>query len=424
MQETRAARKLRQAVAKVSRQAADHDVVIDSRTVPGSSQRVRDRHDGCVGKRPQVELRQSRIAGHYCTAGLFDDVGHDGSKPDLVANALLPVNRDSFARQRLTGPLRLEHGCGQRMQAVPQLVTDPALCEVAIPKLQAAGFELTHQLFAFLLVGICHVAVIVSVPETQVRARCQDVVVARALLHWRHQVGSLDSAGGRVLAANQIDWARVGVPQEDGYDTEITEQLALERYGWTKKWPGGEPTWLHGGVQIIEPACGDELREPASATHPNLKVAENILSGGYPAMYRQCRQLLQKLYIYELDNVPIEAGGVGVSCGPMGDHVSFEISVTVNGGIGIIEGVVHELAHNKMKAHGISFHHWERLVMKRARVRSEAIRSGDGPNLYGSSVRKGYPPANGRVPLGALQLSLRHAYAPAHAGRKRRHRTT
>ena len=72
-------------------------------------------------------------------------------------------------------------------------------------------------------------------------------------------------------------------------------------------------------------------------------------------------------------------------------------------GVGIVEGVVHELAHNKMKTHGISFHHWERLLTNEAPT-PEAIQSGVGEHLYASSVRKDL-----RRPMGAC-LSAHYSY--------------
>jgi len=202
-----------------------------------------------------------------------------------------------------------------------------------------------------------------------------------------------------------IDWTRVGVPQEDGYDTEVTKQLALERYGWEKKWPEkGDLTWLDGKVLLVEPTDHVSVRHtPAKADHPHIALAEQFLRQSWPEMFVQCQELLQSLHIYILDGARIQPMGFGCSCGPKGDRVSFEIMVTINGALGILEGVVHELAHNKMKDHGISLYHWERLLTTPHATEVE-IELGRGPNVYLSPFRK-----DKLRPMGAC-LSAHYSY--------------
>ena len=201
----------------------------------------------------------------------------------------------------------------------------------------------------------------------------------------------------------EIDWARVAEPQSDGYDTMITQLLAKERYGWEKKWPQSGATWLDRAVLLESSPAPGENRIPASVDHPNLSAAEQFLREGYPVMYEQCRQLVQRVEVSLLADLPVSPLGSGVSCGPLGDLVSFEMSATINGGVGLLEGIVHELAHNKMKTHGISFQHWERL-MTNPPATEEVIEAGVGPNLYVSPVRKDV-----LRPLGAC-ISAHYSY--------------
>lgn len=189
--------------------------------------------------------------------------------------------------------------------------------------------------------------------------------------------------------ADRIDWGRVAQPQADGYDTEVAKRLGKERYGWIKRWPAaGVRTWLHGGVELMVPPWDKEvlIGNPV-VEHPNLEVAERILREAWPTLWSQCRELIQVLHLTLADDMGTSELGTGCKCGPMGDRVSFEFQVTVNFGVGLLEAVVHELAHNKMKTHGISLYHWERLLTNPIPT-DEAIESGEGKYLYVSCIRK------------------------------------
>lgn len=200
-----------------------------------------------------------------------------------------------------------------------------------------------------------------------------------------------------------IAWERVAEPQADGYDTDVAKRLGLERYGWEKRWPPADArTWLDGAVELTVPPWhnGDEIEV---VEHPNLAVAERLLRDACPTLWIQCRELVQALHLVLADDMGNGELQTGCKCGPMGDRVSFEFQITVNFGIGILEAVVHELAHNKMKTHGISLYHWERLLTNPIPT-DEAIESGEGDYLYESVIRK-----DKLRPLGAC-VSAHYSY--------------
>lgn len=186
-----------------------------------------------------------------------------------------------------------------------------------------------------------------------------------------------------------IDWQRMARPQADGYDTQQLIPLALERYGWTKATPAHDATtWAHGTVTIIRPSGRQgEHAVPAPLDHPNLELAAEMLLKVWPEMYGQCQDLLESITVYIDETTREFPNQTGCSCGPIGDRVSFQLSTTINGAIGMLEGIVHEMGHSKLKPMGMSMYHWDRLLANELPT-AEAIESGVGENLYGSPIRK------------------------------------
>ncbi len=186
-----------------------------------------------------------------------------------------------------------------------------------------------------------------------------------------------------------IDWQRMARPQADGYDTEQIIPLALERYGWTKTPPApGVTAWAGGTVAILEAVdAQSEHITPAPTDHAHVARADEIFRDVWPEMYAQAQGLLQSVTVYFDDRSGIFPLQTGCSCGPLAERVSFEMSTTINGALGMLEGVVHEMGHSKLKPMGVSMYHWERLVAN-LHPTAEAIASGVGAHLYKSPIRK------------------------------------
>lgn len=186
-----------------------------------------------------------------------------------------------------------------------------------------------------------------------------------------------------------IDWQRMARPQADGYDTEQLIPLALERYGWTKAVPAlGVTTWAGGTVAIFEPEESQRSHiKPAPTDHPHIGLAEKILEDVWPEVFAQAQGLLQAVTVYVDERTRVFPLQTGCSCGPLAERVSFEISTTINGAIGMLEGIVHEMGHSKLKPMGMCMYHWERLLANTVPT-EEAIESGVGAHLYTSPIRK------------------------------------
>jgi len=186
-----------------------------------------------------------------------------------------------------------------------------------------------------------------------------------------------------------IDWRLMARPQADGYDTEQLIPLALERYGWAKTTPAaGATTWADRTVTVIQPTERQGAHAvPAALDHPNIELAAEMLFNVWPAMYTQCQNLLESITVYIDETTREFPNQTGCSCGPVGDRVSFQISTTINGAIGMLEGVVHEMGHSKLKPMGMSMYHWARLLANELPT-ADAIESGVGENLYASPIRK------------------------------------
>ena len=204
-----------------------------------------------------------------------------------------------------------------------------------------------------------------------------------------------------------MDWRHLGETGASDRQTAALEELGRERYGWAKEYPGpAAVTWLDGTVSLRRVDDSPTPHTiPAPYDHPNLAEAEIIVDEAWPEMGAQLRRILQAIYIYESEKVRTFKLQTGCSCGPAGDRVSMEIQTTINGAVGMLEGVVHELGHNKLKYFGVSLYHWERLMTNEApsieRIDAgtwidDDVGSSSDELLYLSPIRKDKP-----RPLGA-----------------------
>lgn len=163
------------------------------------------------------------------------------------------------------------------------------------------------------------------------------------------------------MSVSEVSWHRIAEPQDDDYDTGIVLKYANEG-GYHRDAPRDEYVAFDGAVAIREDPTllGYEECVYAPHDHPNLRKAESLI-GLWPAAYRQCKALLDSLCLYSHprlgdDNV------IGSICGP-GRKGFGSIIVTVNHHMGLAEGIVHEMAHHKLRAIGIDLETSSRLLM-------------------------------------------------------------
>lgn len=149
----------------------------------------------------------------------------------------------------------------------------------------------------------------------------------------------------------QVDWSKIAEPQEDGYDTEVVLEFA-EKAGYRRDLPNPEASVFDGAIAISHDnsLLGYEGCVYAPHDHPNLKKAEEIIRA-WPVAYRQCKALVQSICFYSLPRFGDDKI-IGSICGP-GQAGFGSIIVTVNHHMGLAEGIVHEMAHHKLRAIGI-----------------------------------------------------------------------
>jgi HEXXH motif-containing protein len=162
-----------------------------------------------------------------------------------------------------------------------------------------------------------------------------------------------------------IDWSRVAVPQDDGYDTEVIARMA--GVGARASPPGG-PAMFGGRTRLT--ACEERLPRArytvAPLDHPNIARGEALLRS-WPAAHRQCGALLCELSPF-LDPMLTPAQW-DHNPGSSSDGFAFGfgvIAATVDNAYGFAQAVIHETAHHKLRALGVHRLTAERLIVNDA----------------------------------------------------------
>lgn len=160
-------------------------------------------------------------------------------------------------------------------------------------------------------------------------------------------------------------------PQTDQYDSRMVLYLAETgtsplRDKPYKRLPVASPFTLCDGAVAVCPAPAGGLPEirydPASPDHPNLALAAEYLRR-WPEGYLQFQMLIDTIYPYadrNLRNVSSQ------ECLGSSSH-SYEqdfgkILVSVDSALGLAQAFVHEMAHHKLRAMGISLEQADRLI--------------------------------------------------------------
>ncbi len=158
-----------------------------------------------------------------------------------------------------------------------------------------------------------------------------------------------------------IDWSRLAVPQDDGYDTGVIARMA----GAGARTPSpGEATMFGGRTRLI--ACAERLPRARYAVapldHPNIARGEALLRS-WPAAHRQCGALVRELSPF-LDPTLTPAQWAH-NPGSSSDGFAFPfgvIAATVDNPYGFAQALVHETAHHKLRALGVHLLAAERLI--------------------------------------------------------------
>ena len=167
-----------------------------------------------------------------------------------------------------------------------------------------------------------------------------------------------------------VDWARMAEPQADGYDTDVTLRLAeneatpLRPHPYRRRPTEGEATFCDGAV-AVRPApprgmMTDALL-PAPVDHPNI-AAGGVLLSRWPAAYRQFTRLIDTVYPYT-DPEQARMGDQALGSSSHSYEEDFgSVHATVDDPIGFAQALIHEMAHQKLRALGVSIETADRLI--------------------------------------------------------------
>jgi hypothetical protein len=156
-----------------------------------------------------------------------------------------------------------------------------------------------------------------------------------------------------------IDWERLSEPQIDQYDSRVILERVGPRFE-QQRFARHDDIRVFGDHVVCKPNTYWDAEEfpPAEATHPNVALACDFI-GRWPAAFEQCKHLLSEVLVSWWSKAT--SGTVGCSSGP-GPSGFGSICVTIFNPLGAAEGIVHELAHHKLRALGIQMEAAEHLI--------------------------------------------------------------
>jgi HEXXH motif-containing protein len=167
-----------------------------------------------------------------------------------------------------------------------------------------------------------------------------------------------------------VDWARMAEPQDDGYDSDITLRLAetevtpLRPVHYRRRSTDGEVTFCDGAVavrQAPERGLFTDAILPARVDHPNIAAGGALLSR-WPNVYAQFKRLIDTVYPYT-DPEQARLGDQALGSSSHSYEENFgSVLCTVDNALGFAQAMVHEMAHQKLRALGVSFESAARLI--------------------------------------------------------------
>ncbi|MHB1953996.1 MAG: hypothetical protein ACYCOU_09615 [Sulfobacillus sp.] len=124
------------------------------------------------------------------------------------------------------------------------------------------------------------------------------------------------------LHPEDINWAWMGEPQSDEYNTALALWLASEEKNWRKPDTMHPPNFFEGHVGLrqwpLSKTTNPDLM-PGPLEHPNLFRVEDYLRSLWPVVYRQFTRLVSVVHpIAVLDHRPV--AGIGSCSGNLSDY--------------------------------------------------------------------------------------------------------
>jgi HEXXH motif-containing protein len=168
-----------------------------------------------------------------------------------------------------------------------------------------------------------------------------------------------------------IDWARMAEPQDDQYDTRVTLAMATTRGSPLRpepyvRRPSEDLPTIEGTDVAIRYLDQPELAPPrfalAPPDHPNLPKAVAYLRR-WTAAYEQFLALIDSVHPCVDPKIPPAMRDLASgSCSHSHEQWFGTVCVTIDDPIGCAQALVHEMAHQKLRALGVSVERAWRLV--------------------------------------------------------------
>jgi len=177
-----------------------------------------------------------------------------------------------------------------------------------------------------------------------------------------------------------VEWRRMAEPQEDGYDTDMTLLLAenggspLRPLPYRRRPIDGSATFCEGKVAVREAAERGMMTDallPARVDHPNLEAGAALLAR-WPAAYGPFIRVIDSVYPYT-DPVQARLGELALGSSSHSYEEDFgSVHATVDNALGFAQAMVHEMAHQKLRALGVSIEAADRLILNDPSERFES----------------------------------------------------
>jgi hypothetical protein len=171
---------------------------------------------------------------------------------------------------------------------------------------------------------------------------------------------------------HDIDWSRMAEPQKDGYDSEVTWIMATSGSSpgrvqpWVRKERRPEDTTICGDLVVARYIDAPEMSPPhfefAPLDHPHLAAAASYLTS-WPEAYDQFTRLIDTVHpCFNPVSVRRHSQSALISCSHSYEEIFGAICVTVDHPLACAQAFVHEMAHQKLRALGVSNQRALRLI--------------------------------------------------------------